>query len=205
MQHDELQRIYVGEEYYWGTEPNALAETALEFAPKREAPAAVDLGAGEGRDAVHLAEEGYGVLAVDVVPNGLEKAERLADERGVTIQTRQADVNDLQFAAVDVVYSCGALQYLRPENRERQFGRFKHDTTPGGIHVMFAFVEHPDVSEAPDWGDNEHFYERGELRSYYDDWEILAEDEFVFEDDSGGEPHRHAVETLVARNPGVGA
>ncbi|WP_435159594.1 methyltransferase domain-containing protein [Haladaptatus sp. DFWS20] len=201
MKYDELQELYGHDEYYWGTEPNGMAETVLEFAPEREAPAAVDIGAGEGRDAVYLAEEGYGVLAVDPVPNGLEKAEQLAAERGVEIQTRNADVNDLDFPAMDVVYSCGTLQYLRPENREGQFEQFKISTTDGGIHVLFTFVDHPEIPTAPDWGDNEHFYEQGELRSYYDDWEIVKENEFVFDDDSGGEPHQHAAETLIAQKP----
>ncbi|WP_227352705.1 methyltransferase domain-containing protein [Haladaptatus salinisoli] len=201
MKAEELQRLYGREEYYWGTEPNELAESVPKFAPDREVPTAVDIGAGEGRDAVFLAERGYDVLAVDPVPNGLDKAERLAEERGVEIRTREADVNDLDFPAMDAVYSCGTLQYLRPENRVRQFERFKADTTDGGIHVLFAFVDHPDIPTPPDWGANEHFYDPGELRSYYDDWTVLADDEFVFDDDSGGEPHRHAAETLVARKP----
>ena len=201
MDHDELQRRYGHDDYYWGTEPHGLAETVLEFAPERTAPAAIDIGSGEGRDAVYLAEHGYGVLAVDPVPNGLEKAERLAEERGVHIQTRCADVNDLDFPSMDVVYSCGALQYLRPENRESQFERFKTATTDGGIHVLFAFVDHPEIPTAPDWGDNEHFYQPGELRDYYDDWNILREGELVFDDDSGGEPHQHAAETIIAQEP----
>ncbi|WP_049971753.1 methyltransferase domain-containing protein [Haladaptatus cibarius] len=201
MQHEELQQLYGHDEYYWGTEPNGLAETILEFAPERTAPAAVDIGAGEGRDAIYLAEHGYGVLAVDPIHNGLKKAEQLAEKHDVVIQTREADVNDLDFPAMDVVYSCGVLQYLRPENRTEQFEQFKTSTTDGGIHVLFAFVNHPDVPTAPDWSDNEYFYEPGELREYYDDWEVVEEDEFVFDDDSGGEPHQHAAETLVARKP----
>ncbi|ODR83476.1 XRE family transcriptional regulator [Haladaptatus sp. W1] len=201
MDHDELQRRYGRDEFYWGTEPNGLAETVLEFAPERTAPAAIDIGSGEGRDAVYLAEQGYGVLAVDPIPNGLEKTERLAEERGVQLQTKEADINDLDFPSMDVVYSCGALQYLRPENRDAQFERFKTATTDGGIHVLFAFVDHPEIPTAPDWGDNEHFYHPGELRSYYDDWEVLEEDELVFDDNSGGEPHQHAAETIIAEKP----
>ncbi|EFW92127.1 Methyltransferase type 12 [Haladaptatus paucihalophilus DX253] len=201
MDHDELQRRYGRDEFYWGTEPNGLVETVLEFAPERTAPAAIDIGSGEGRDAVYLAEQGYGVLAVDPIPNGLEKTERLAEERGVQLQTKEADINDLDFPSMDVVYSCGALQYLRPENRDAQFERFKAATTDGGIHVLFAFVDHPGIPTPPDWGDNEHFYQPGELRGYYDDWEVLEEDELVFDDNSGGEPHQHAAETIIVEKP----
>lgn len=201
MQYEELQRVYGREEYYWGTEPNALAERTLTHLPEDPSTLTLlDLGAGEGRDAVYFAAEGLDVLAIDVAPNGLEKAERLAADRGVELDTLQADLNDLDPALeVDVLYSAGTLQYLRPEKREPQFDRFKRATSVGGIHSLFAFVDHPEVPPAPDWGDNEFFYRPGEIRRYYDDWELLSSRAFVFEDDSGGEPHRHAAEELLVR------
>ena len=208
MDRAELQERYSDDAYYWGTEPNDLAATAVEYVEAStatgasDAPVAVDVGAGEGRDAVYLAEEEFRTYAVDPVPAGLEKAERLADERGVEVETRRGDVNDLELPErVDLFYSIGTLQYLRPENREAQFRRFRDATREDGVHAVFAFVDHPEVATAPDWGDDERFYAQGELRGYYDDWEILEEDAFVFDDDSDGEPHRHAAEVVVARKP----
>ena len=202
MDHAKLQEIYGREEYYWGTEPNDLAAKAVERVDAPEDGVAVDVGAGEGRDAVFLAERGLRTYAVDPIPAGLAKTERLADERGVAVETVRADVNDLELPeTVDLFYSVGTLQYLRPDEREAQFGRFREATRSGGIHAVFAFVDHPDVATAPDWGENEHLYEQGELRSYYDGWSVLETDAFVFDDDSGGEPHRHAAEVLLARNP----
>lgn len=202
MEYERLQEIYAHEEYYWGTDHNDLAELAVEFAPERDDLSAIDVGAGEGRDSVYMAEQGLDVLAVDVAPNGLEKAQRLADERGVEIGTEPADVNDLELARpVDVVYAIGSVQYLRPENRSVQFDHFKDQTRPGGVHAMFAFVDRDDVPTAPDWGENEHFYDRTELQEYYRDWERLYRDEFVFDDDSGGEPHQHAAVEVVYRKP----
>jgi tellurite methyltransferase len=64
---------------------------------------------------------------------------------------------------------------------------------------MFAFVDHPDVPTPPDWTENEHFHEPGELRSYYDGWDVLETEELIFDDDSGDEPHRHAAEIVIAR------
>ena len=92
-------------------------------------------------------------------------------------------------------------KYLRPENRERQFERFRCGTTPEGIHVFFAFVDHPEIPTPPNWTASEYFYDPGELEQYYAEWEVLDTREIVFEDDSGGEPHEHAAEVLVARKP----
>ncbi len=43
------------ESFDWGTDHNELAARAVEHAPDRADLRAVDIGAGEGRDAVHLA------------------------------------------------------------------------------------------------------------------------------------------------------
>lgn len=202
MKFDERERLYGQDEYYWGTEPNEMAEETVDLASDiGDELTVVDVGTGEGRDAVVFAEQGWDVYAIDVSPNGLRKAERLADRRGVMLQTVQADANDVTLpGSVDVVYSAGTIQYILPENRERQFDHFKEATDPNGIHAMFAFVDHPDVPTPPDWTDNEHFYARGELADYYDDWETLQIREIIFDDESGGEPHQHAAEILFARN-----
>ena len=200
MEYDELQERYGREAFYWGTEPNDFARTTAEHAPR--GAKVVDVGAGEGRDAVFFAEQGFDVLAVDIAPNGLEKVERLAEERGVAVGTRVGDINTLELdEPADVIYSIGTIQYLRPATRTERFAHLQQSTRSGGLHALFAFVAHPDVPTAPDWGENEYLYERGELDSYYADWERLDGESFVFEDDSGGESHRHAAEQALYRNP----
>ena len=42
-------------------------------------------------------------------------------------------------------------------------------------------------------------YERSELMSYYHDWEILFSVEEIFDCMSGGIPHKHAVNRIIAR------
>ncbi|WP_137288774.1 SAM-dependent methyltransferase [Natronorubrum halophilum] len=203
MRADERERVYGRDAYYWGTEPNELATETVEIvATDRDSPTVVDIGAGEGRDAVFFAERGWTVYAMDVSANGLAKARRLADERNVSIRTLEADANSVDLPeSVDIVYSIGTIQYIRPENRNGQFEHFKGQTTPGGVHALFAFVDHPEIPTPPDWTDNEHFYAPGELAAYYDDWDIETTEEIVFEDDSSGEPHEHAAETVIARKP----
>ncbi|PYI53971.1 SAM-dependent methyltransferase [Paenibacillus flagellatus] len=204
MDKEQLQRLYGGTDYYWGKEPSFLAGRVAQVVPpdKKAGATLLDLGAGEGRDSVRFAELGFDVVAVDWAPAGLAKASRLADERGVRIATREADLNDFAWEGeADVVYSIGALQYIRPDRRAEQFRRFRDGTAPGGVHVLFAFVDHPDVAPAPDWGVNEYLYGRDELMRYYDDagWETLAAEERIFDCDSSGVPHRHAASVLIVR------
>ena len=87
--YEHYQQVYSGKDYYWGKQPNGFARKALEFScldHRGNKLRAVDLGAGEGRDAVFLAQNGFDTLAVDIAPNGLKKAARLAEESGVEIR-----------------------------------------------------------------------------------------------------------------------
>lgn len=205
MDKEQLQEIYLKSDYYWGKEPNELVNKVLEFIPDSQITnrKLVDLGAGEGRDSVFFALRGFNVLAVDIAPAGLEKAVKLAKENDTIIETMGADINDIVLPKMfDVVYSIGTLQYIRPENRKRQFENIKNNTENGGINVMCTFVEHPDVEIAPDWGKNEYLYESEELQScYYKDWELLYSNEFIFDCKSSNIPHQHAVRTIIARKP----
>ena len=118
------------------------------------------------------------------------------------LRVEKGDVNHLELEGTfDLVYSIGTIQYLLPENRSPRFGHFKDQTTPGGIHALFAFVDHPDVPPAPDLMEDERLYAPGELPGYYAGWEVLHSRGFVFDDDSGGFPHQHAAEEYVFQKP----
>ncbi|EST51547.1 XRE family transcriptional regulator [Brevibacillus panacihumi W25] len=204
MDKEQLQQIYLQEEYYWGKEPNKLPQKVLEYIPNEQIQGkkAIDLGAGEGRDSVFLAKQGFDMTAMDFAPAGLAKAERLAEEMGTTIRTVEGDINHFVFPhPVDLVYSIGTLQYIHPSNRAQQFKHFKENTLPGGLNVLFAFSEHPDIALAPDWGKNEYLYQRNELQGYYADWKTLFTEEFIFDCYSSGVPHRHASRILIAKKP----
>lgn len=80
---------YAETELVWSAEPNRFVETELAaLAPGR----ALDLAAGEGRNAIWLATRGWTVTAVDFSRVALEKASDLAGARGVAIEVVEADV-----------------------------------------------------------------------------------------------------------------
>ena len=205
MSYERLQRMYAGDGYYWGREPNEFARRIVRFlsrAPERRRLRAVDVGAGEGRDAVFFTGHGLDVLAVDVAPNSLKKAKKLAGEKGVDLSVEQADINSMRLSwKFDLVYSIGVLQYLFPENRVEQIEQFQEYTVPGGIHALFVFVDHPELPVAPDWGNDEYLYAPEELPGYYAGWECLYSRSFVFDDDSDGVLHQHAAEEYVFKKP----
>ncbi len=89
MEREQWDERYRVDELIWKAEPNRfLVEEAAGLAPGR----ALDLACGEGRNALWLAERGWQVTAVDFSSVGLEKARRLASERGLELVLVEADV-----------------------------------------------------------------------------------------------------------------
>jgi tellurite methyltransferase len=195
----DYEEAYSGPELYWGSEPNALARLAVEargVGPFR----AVDLGCGEGRDLVYFAKHGYRAVGVDLSTAGLAKATAWAKEEGLEVELVRADLVTFRVTApYDLLYSSGSLTYIPPEAREQAFANYREMAAPGAIVAMNAFVHKPFIPVAPDWGDDEHFYHSGELLMHFASWEVLHFEETVFDCCSGGVPHRHAMNTLIAR------
>lgn len=80
---------YSGPDLVWGAGPNRfVVAEATALPPAR----AIDLAAGEGRNAIWLAERGWRVTAVDFSAVGLSRAARLAAERKVSVDWVQADL-----------------------------------------------------------------------------------------------------------------
>ncbi|WIM72535.1 methyltransferase domain-containing protein [Corynebacterium suedekumii] len=87
---DDVERFYAAGPRWSGLPNEALVHEAGRLTPGR----ALDIGCGEGADAVWLAEQGWEVTAIDPVAAALERARTLADAHGVThrITFRQQDL-----------------------------------------------------------------------------------------------------------------
>jgi SAM-dependent methyltransferase len=125
--------------FKYGTEANAF----LRDAAQRLAPASTVLvpGDGEGRNGVWLAEQGHAVTSVDNSSVGLQKAQTLAAERGVTLTTALVDLADWAplSASVDAVVLI--YVHLPGSFRLRAHRALAQGLKPGGWLILEAF--HP--------------------------------------------------------------
>ena len=89
MDHKDWDRRYSGKDLLWSTEPNRFLEAEVaDMEPGR----ALDLAAGEGRNAIWLAERGWRVRAADFSEVSIGRDRKLALERGVDVEWELADV-----------------------------------------------------------------------------------------------------------------
>ena len=98
-----------------------------------------------------------------------------------------------------MIYSTGTVQYLFDENKKEFFDKLEKITKPDGIVFINVFVEKSFLELPPDWDIEEKMWKSGELFTYFADWEVEKIDEVIFEDNSGGVPHYHCMDTIICR------
>ena len=129
---------YGGEEFAYGKEPNEFLVQMSDRLPR--VGRAIDIGAGEGRNALFLASLGLDVLAMDQSEQGMRKAQRLAQERGLTLRTQAADLQDVDETpgSLDVVSSI--FVHLPAALRALVHRRVRAWLKPGGVFLLEAYA-----------------------------------------------------------------
>ncbi len=135
---------YRGHERVWSGRPNpVLVDVVGPLTPGR----ALDLGCGEGGDAVWLAAHGWRVTAADVSATALGRAAERAEAEGVA-QRIDFQQHDLEFTFPEGAFDLVSAQYLHSPvefPRLRVLQRAARAVAPGGLLLV---VDHASV---PHW------------------------------------------------------
>jgi SAM-dependent methyltransferase len=133
MDRADWDARYAAADLVWSAEPNRFVEAETEALPPGRA---LELAAGEGRNAIWLAENGWKVTAVDFSRVALQKAAHLAAARGVTLELIEADVtlDRPDHAAFELVL----VAYLQTPANDRAgwLGHAVHALAPGGTLLI---------------------------------------------------------------------
>jgi len=89
MDATEWDERYRDSELVWSAGPNMFVEQCCRDLPVGRA---IDLAAGEGRNAIWLAAIGWDATAVDYSAVAIDKARRIAERRGVVLNAEVADL-----------------------------------------------------------------------------------------------------------------
>ena len=167
---------YSVEEYVYGKKPN---EFLLEMSEKLTKGSVLCLAEGEGRNAVHLARQGFAATAVDSSKVGLAKAKKLAREFGVTIQTVTVDLDDyvIDKGVWDSIISISC--HVHQDLRRRLHRDLVAGLKEGGTFLLEAYT--PKQLELQTGGppSAEYLMELAALREELDGLEFIHGQELV--------------------------
>ena len=119
MDAHEWDRRYADTELVWSSRPNQFVESELaDLSPGR----AIDVAAGEGRNSLWLAEQGWEVTAVDFSRIGFDKGRALQTrhERGSDLRIDWVHADVLEYDAGEGAYDLALLAYLQLPAEQRR-------------------------------------------------------------------------------------
>ena len=200
MKIHDYENVYGNtDEYYWGVSPSHMCLEAIKLMPPDRHIKVIDIGCGEGKDAVFLARCGYDVSAFDLSSSGIEKVKLLAEKANVSVNAFTADILEYRLEChYDILYSSGVLHYIRPELHNEIIENYKAHTNENGLNIFNVFIEKPFVLPAPE-KEEAWLWHSGQLLTYYRDWLIEDFSEVIFECNSSGISHQHAMNVMYAR------
>jgi trans-aconitate methyltransferase len=199
-----------------GNQRDAPDELLEEFIDEIPVGRALELGMGEGYDAVWLAERGFEVIGVDVSATAVGIARRLAYERGVALDAHVADIREFEIEpeSCALILASAVLHFLLPDEIADVADRIKAGLQLGGFVIAHVFtVDDPGYEALREQGASPvaertflvsdlesplHYFAPGELRSLFDELDILYYVEERHLDTSHGDSHYHAGAFLVA-------
>ena len=98
---------------------------------------ALDVGAGEGGDALLLAERGWAVTASDISRRALERVGAEAGRRGLRVERHHADANALNAFATEAFDLVSAQYASIPRTPDRRgVGNLLNAVAPGGTLLV---------------------------------------------------------------------
>jgi SAM-dependent methyltransferase len=178
---------YRGRRFESSQGASSILKKYLRFFPRGKA---LDLAAGEGRNAVFLAERGYDMEAVDISKTALDRAKKSGLSRGVRIKTVTADLDTLVIPkeGYDLILDFYFLE-------RRLIPRIKRGLKKEGMVVFETYTTDQRERAAGGPSKTKYLLKPNELLRLFREFHILFYREGIFRE---GGKHR-AIASLIGK------
>ncbi len=208
----EFDVLYSSSTCVWGLQADRYLAQHLD---KVKRGVALDVGCGEGRHSLFLAQQGFKVDAVDISEKAVEKLTKYAEEYGVKefITGKVGDIRSIKLGKdYDLVILSFVFPFLNRRDILTVLEKVSHSLKRGGCIYVSALTT--DDVEYKMYSQNQtplelrtyyskglkcacYFFEEGELKTLFSDFNIIDYTETVVE--LPREPYTHAMCLVFAQ------
>ena len=187
---------------YWGDTPSTIIRNQ---ASTLVGKTVLDIGAGDGRNALYLASLGYAVTALDLSETGLRNLTQKADAQGISDRIETVTANFVDWKPTqtfDNVITNFTFHFVGSANIDQCLEKMIALTNPGGINIYDDFTPNGPLAKT----NPENYISETRLHEFYKEngWQMLHSavkpvQTMTFE--TPDRPHLHEAISLVAQKP----
>jgi 2-polyprenyl-3-methyl-5-hydroxy-6-metoxy-1,4-benzoquinol methylase len=166
----EWDSRYSSRSYIYGKSPAKFLSENYDYIPF--GGSVLDMGVGEGRNAVFLAQKGYHVTGIDISSVAVKKANLFAQEVGVKIKTIVASLNKYKIPPES--YDAIICFYYVDRSLINEMKKW---IKPGGLIFFEAYTELQEKVKGFDKADNTLIAPQELLTMFGKDFQILKFEE----------------------------
>jgi tellurite methyltransferase len=191
----------------WGIEPNKLLLKIFSLEKfEKTGEYFLDLGCGQGRDSLFMAEKGFNIVAVDISNEGIKKIEEyLTQHENLKNRVKLIcqDINsfNIEENKYKIINAFNSLQFLTKQGALDIIKKVKNGLITNGYIVISGFTTN-DPSYQKTINQNKGFFEPIELKNLFANFKIIFYEEKIL-DDIGHPgfpaPHQHGVVKMIAQ------
>lgn len=154
---------------------NPVHSEVLEAMESLSPGKALDLGCGQGRNALFLAQQGFEVTAVDQNELALEILQSIVEQEDLEMTVGLYDINSASLTQTyDLIVSTVVLMFLQADRIPAIIQNMQDQTNPGGYNLIVCAM---DTEDYPCQVPFSFTFKEGELADYYKDWELIKYNE----------------------------
>lgn len=204
---------YRSVESLWGLKPD---RPLIEYAKVVPKGVILDLGIGEGRNALFFAKMGYEVEGVDISQTAIERSLQRAETENLRIKAKVKDLKEIEIAQgkYSLIIAAWVLNFLRKTEADKIVNKIKNGLKKDGLVYVGAFSPSDpgyqrakeilkEVEENTFYSEKResfiHYFTRNEIASFFNGFRIIYFVEGTGLDIEHGEPHYHGLIEYVGQ------
>lgn len=205
MEKSAWEEAYRSVESLWGLKPDHILIEYASLVPKDNV---LDLGIGEGRNALFFAKMGYEVEGVDVSQAAIERCIEKAKKANLKVKVEVRDLKEVDIlqGRYSLIIVAWVLNFFKKTEAEQIIRKIKNGLKKDGLVYIGTFSLHdPSYERAKKnlevVGENTfystkrdsfiHYFTKEEVLSLFADFKVIYYAEGTGLDLDHGDPHYH--------------
>lgn len=210
------EQAYQQVESLWHLHPDPILVQYATLVPK--SGKVIDLGMGEGRNALFFAQMGYEVKGIDISVTAVERCAKRARDADLRLSVEVGNLRDVDLApnTYSLIIASMVLQFFKQSEAMAIIACLKQELQKDGLLYLSVFsIEDPGYERlkrtSPEVEENTfysqqlkgyvHYFQKAEILSYFPDWKLIycAQTQCLDLGHGGSGPHYHGIITYCGQ------